>query len=538
MARYFSIDSIVIRNGRVFGWGWFLDTDARMAKGELVLTLEDGTELSVPCLDGAARADVAEAYPGVPHAATCGFMLMATTPAPVDTTRGARFVTELADGARHEIRMPTWPAAQAPQAAGAWTRLRAALRERGVAGVLRALVPALHARWRHLRERWAIHRLQHAAVPLVVVLDHDMGGGANSYRERLVRDRIAAGDRVAVVTPQLASLEYEVRVLDARGELGRWRAPDEPALLASLRTSRIGSIELNNLVGFADPVALVAWCVAHARSGTRLTFHLHDFHAVCPAFTLIDADGRYCGVPSLEACRACLPRNAANSLGLGQRVDPVAWRAAWKELLDAADRVIAFSDASARILRRAYPEFVDAAKLEVRPHAVDDAWLRPVQAGGGEVLKVAVIGNISRPKGSDIVAGIVALAAERALALQVVVIGTLQASVAPGPHLAVHGSFDPRELPDLVERYGIDVCLMPSICPETYSFVTDEIMAMQLPIAVFDIGAPAERVARYGRGAVVADITAEGALAAIIALARPAADAEPESEEQVQWAKP
>ena len=60
---------------------------------------------------------------------------------------------------------------------------------------------------------------------------------------------------------------------------------------------------------------------------------------------------------------------------------------------------------------------------------------------------------------------------------------------------------------------------MPSVCPETYSYVTDEIMAMDMPIVVFGIGAPAERVARYTRGAVTADITAEAALADIMRLA-------------------
>ena len=42
---------------------------------------------------------------------------------------------------------------------------------------------------------------------------------------------------------------------------------------------------------------------------------------------------------------------------------------------------------------------------------------------------------------------------------------------------------------------------------------------MDMPIVVFGIGAPAERVARYTRGAVTADITAEAALADIMRLA-------------------
>lgn len=508
-----------------------------MVRGELVLPIAGGAEVSVPCLDGAARADVASAHPGVAHAATCGFMLMAAVRDRIDPARGARFVAEMANGERHEIALATLPLAPAPAVPGLLERLRG-WRRHGLLGMPRAAGSALVARWHALvaERRLALH--QRSPIPTSLVLDHDMGGGANAYRERLVDGLVAAGRRVAVVTPLLSALEYEIRVIEDGREVARWREPDEDALLRALDRMRIATVDLNDLVGFADPLRLVGWCVARRAKGATLTFHLHDFHAVCPAFTLIDAHGGFCGVPSLEVCRGCLPRNAANSLGLGQGVDPEAWRDAWAQLLAASDRVVVFSHASARILERAYPAMADAAHVEVRPHAIESGHLRAVRRGGGPVLKVGVVGNISRPKGADIVAGLVARAQAESLPVQVVVIGTLQASTPVGPHLVVHGAFDAQELPDLMERYGIDVCLMPSVCPETYSYVTDEIMAMGLPIAVFDIGAPAERVARYPLGEVIAGITADDALAAIIRLARRTVGPEAEGKEIHQWARP
>jgi glycosyltransferase involved in cell wall biosynthesis len=132
---------------------------------------------------------------------------------------------------------------------------------------------------------------------------------------------------------------------------------------------------------------------------------------------------------------------------------------------------------------------------------------------------IGVVGNISRPKGARIVDELADLVRARALDVRIVVIGTLQSSRAPDDALHVHGPYASDELPALMERYGVDVCLLPSVCPETYSYVTDEIMAMDMPLAVFDIGAPAERVAGYARGCVIADITADAALAAIMRLA-------------------
>ena len=40
----------------------------------------------------------------------------------------------------------------------------------------------------------------------------------------------------------------------------------------------------------------------------------------------------------------------------------------------------------------------------------------------------------------------------------------------------------------------IDLFFIPSIWPETFSYTTSEIMSMHMPVAVFPIGAPVERV--------------------------------------------
>ncbi|TCZ86177.1 glycosyltransferase family 1 protein [Lysobacter sp. N42] len=519
MSSHFAIDSLAIRNGRVFGWGWFLDRGTTLARGELLLWLEDGSEAAIPCIEGGARDDVAAVFPDVPHARNCGFMLVGSLAGAVDRGRGARFVAELADGSRHEIRMHSLPSAS-PGIPMEARSLFAKARQLGIKGGSRAVLRRAIAGVRMLGERWRRVRQRSSARPVAVVFDHDMGGGANVYRARLVAERLARHGRVAIVTPQLAALECEVRVVGASGVLACWREPDEDAVLATLDRMTIASVDVNNLVGFGDPLKLVRWCVDSKARGSSLVFHLHDFHSVCPAFTLIDATGRYCGVPSLDACRACLPRNAPNTLGLSHHVDPGQWREAWAGLLRSSDRVIVFSESSAQILDRAYPWLAASGRAEVRPHDHDLMHLRAVSTGRRDVTTVGVIGNISRAKGAGIVGDLARLIHDRALPLRIVVFGTLQSSGQSSPHLLVHGPFTPDELPDLIERYGVGVCLMPSICPETYSFVTDEIMAMGLPLAVFNIGAPAERVARYANGEVIADITADAALDGIMRLAR------------------
>lgn len=45
-----------------------------------------------------------------------------------------------------------------------------------------------------------------------------------------------------------------------------------------------------------------------------------------------------------------------------------------------------------------------------------------------------------------------------------------------------------------MENNNIDIVFIPSIWPETFSYTTSEAMMMGLPVACFDMCAPAERV--------------------------------------------
>ena len=56
---------------------------------------------------------------------------------------------------------------------------------------------------------------------------------------------------------------------------------------------------------------------------------------------------------------------------------------------------------------------------------------------------------------------------------------------------------------DLVGRSGANVFLFPSIWPETFSYVAEELMQLHVPLMCFNLGAPAERVGRYDRGRVI-----------------------------------
>ncbi|WP_330582768.1 glycosyltransferase [Suipraeoptans intestinalis] len=61
----------------------------------------------------------------------------------------------------------------------------------------------------------------------------------------------------------------------------------------------------------------------------------------------------------------------------------------------------------------------------------------------------------------------------------------------------------------------IDIFLIPSIWPETFSYTTEEIMQMGMPVMSFDIGAPAERIKKYEKGLIIPEISPQAVLKSV-----------------------
>ena len=85
--------------------------------------------------------------------------------------------------------------------------------------------------------------------------------------------------------------------------------------------------------------------------------------------------------------------------------------------------------------------------------------------------------------------------------------------------VAVHGYYRAGSLPALLRRDAVDVALLLSIWPETYTLVVDECLMAGVPVVAFDLGAPAERLRgatacsfrrRRGRGAAAGRWRARG----------------------------
>ena len=277
---------------------------------------------------------------------------------------------------------------------------------------------------------------------------------------------------------------------------------------------------MNSTVSFDEPLVFAEW-VARMREehpAARLTVTAHDFFAVCPSFVLLNADGRYCGIPELSECAACLKRHEASYVALSPQTEIGPWRALWGRCLEAADEVRCFSESTRELLLRAHPN-LPPQRITVIPHKLDFHPVRVPKLDHRAPLVIGIVGEISVQKGAMIVRQLVERVEREHPGVRIVVLGNLDIALK-SERLKVTGTYRRQDLVRLIESHGINMFLFPSIWPETFSYVVAELILLGVPVVAFDLGAPAERLRGYANGRLCKAIDAAAALETLVGFHR------------------
>lgn len=356
-----------------------------------------------------------------------------------------------------------------------------------------------------------VRRLVAAASSARIVLTHNWGGGAEAYLGNLLPLR-GENKCVFVVRPALTGGVLLVRSHGARGEIVDFAIRSLDAFRGLSNKSceivlneltRWNCYEKDGLVKVSGMARLAARIVSTKRKlNATMRFLVHDYFSVCPNFSLVTRDSRYCANEAkCQNCASCLRDNPHVAFPVEESFDIRRWREVFAGLLMESDEVTTFSEDSARRIRSCFPRI----HPKIVPHKPIAVFKRKPRIRFDRMV-IGVVGKITKIKGAAQVLDLAKYIQDNGLPAEVKILGTIGGC---RNEVEVLGRYRSDELPDIIEKSGVNVIFFSSICPETFSYVTQEVMDLGLPIACFDLGAPRDRIAGYRLGAVIPEIRVE-----------------------------
>ena len=351
-----------------------------------------------------------------------------------------------------------------------------------------------------LRELLIIIISSNQGEGIYLIFDHALGGGANHYRDELVAKYKKADKKILEVIYNFYSDRYELLYFhqDTKIIIELLNFEDLKVFLFKLG---ILEIFINELVSFKriDEMLIVIQELKKVKKA-KLIIPIHDFFSICPSYTLLNDKGSFCNIPDLDTCQKCMSNNHLEWKDFFQdEINIESWKINWNKILYDADEILCFSNSSKNIVMKAYPQ-LKRERITVIPHTIEA--IQKIEIKQTENITIGILGAINYAKGASVVADLVKLIDKENLNIQVVVIGEISHSIKSDKFF-VTGRYDKKDLPKIIQKHSINIFLIPSIWPETFSYTTQEIISMDLPLMVFDLGAPAERVREYEKGLVL-----------------------------------
>lgn len=327
-------------------------------------------------------------------------------------------------------------------------------------------------------------------------------GGVQS---QLLR-RIEAERTAALLYPELDRWRLEIRAGDQRRSLSFPGSPPSPVSLEDAsfeqavrrfaETVRAGSIYVDGLAGL-PPASLLRL----QRAGLELILSLHDFAVFCPRPHLLERPRlQFCWYSrDFGRCGRCLRQDWPVDDRFQEERREIG-----AELLAGASALVFPSE----FLRRAYQDLfpgLSPERLRVAAPAGEPSAPPPNRRAPGPVRHVALVGGVQAHKGALVFEEVVRRMEGEGLRWTAYGGGEpeLLARLRRLPRVWIRGYYRSGTLPRLLRRDRVDVALLLSIVPESYSLVLDECMAAGVPVLAFDLGAVGERLPQLGAGQLV-----------------------------------
>ncbi len=343
-----------------------------------------------------------------------------------------------------------------------------------------------------------------------MIFHSELAGGSNIYIQRYAEHR--RNEKAVTV---LIRYRRSTRLYQIEYQWGKYKAildmKSLDEVFAFCDTMELNQVIVNHLVTYPNVREHLKRIREYAEEkGIRLMAMVHDYYLICPSMYLMNEKEEYCGIHTLSQCEHCLKNQQGYSLQDFASVRE--WRSAWRSFLLACQEVRVFSQDSAQLVKKAYGGLDQIQILPVQ-HTVLPKIKKEFKTT--KTLNIGLLGTLTDFKGLQLVSKMVSLINEEKLPVRFVLCGSTFGKFK-GRGLIQTGRYQTEKLPSLIQQNDIDLFFISSIYPETFSYTTQEAMEMGMPVACLPIGAPAERVARYEKGLVLAHMDARQVLQQLV----------------------
>tara|TARA_R110000868_G_scaffold162205_1_gene393232 strand:+ start:5547 stop:6656 length:1110 start_codon:yes stop_codon:yes gene_type:complete len=334
----------------------------------------------------------------------------------------------------------------------------------------------------------------------VVIFDHDLGGGTAFFRSRLIDEYLQNEWAIILVKSKDQQKQRAIQLTwYDKNEVVESSLMESAQVFALLSKLKPQNIYVNSIVSFRPFIIFIKELFAFLShiSNANIKVAIHDFYPICPSLNLLNYEWKFCNVPDETECIKCRSRHHSGMLKEPAITD---WRLTWAQIFVISTEVIVFSESSKKIMLKAFPDL--NYKITIRPHSM--RYFNP-QTIFNPVIKpthIGVIGHITRAKGAAVIECLSNYMERYAPEIKITIFGNITIEISNN-NVCVLGHYEINKLPELIEKQNITVFFMPSICPETFSFATHELILMQYPVVAFNLGAQGDTIKKYPRGKVV-----------------------------------
>jgi len=344
------------------------------------------------------------------------------------------------------------------------------------------------------------------ALRNILHISHQLGGGISSYIEDLtISSRNYSHIYRLTCWQGKIHLEYERDGGIVKKQYNLYKDIQSidftdkkyaQILSSILEEFAIDIVHVNTQIGHTFDIFTVP-----ASRHIPIIYTVHDYFYICPAIHLVDTRGEYCGICLKGTTPSnCLDRHSflfyLHSSNLCH-ADLLNFREKFRSIMNCINFFVFPSHASKNIFAQYYQ--IDESLCRVIYHGApiskSNTLIRKKERGK---LYVGIIGTMFKHKGQNTIQALI-----NSLKTYPVKFFHFGGGNLVGENLQKIGIYNRNNIVELIQSKEIDVSLLLSTWPETFSYTLTESIAANVPAIVTNMGALAERVSAYKIGWLV-----------------------------------